>query len=80
MPVQFPVPINQINLDRASDDRSIFDSDGCILEVRSGFAIPEAKLNEFDSLASCRLKFSTEFAGKPARLEFELTRNSGQRD
>src|SRR5438270_12948805 len=44
--VQFPVPINQINLDRASDDRSIFDLDGCILEVRSGFAIPEAELND----------------------------------
>ena len=80
MPVQFPVPINQINLDCASDDRSIFDSDGCVLKVRSGFAIPETKLNDFDSLAGCRLKFSTEFTAKPARLEFELARNSGQRD
>src|SRR5438270_11113347 len=80
VPVQFPVPINQINLDRASDDRSIFNSDGRILEVRSGFAIPEAKLNDFGSLADCRLKFSTELTGKPARLEFKLARNSGQRD
>jgi hypothetical protein len=80
VPVQFPVPINQINLDRASDDRSIFDSDGRILEIGSGFTIPEAELNDFGSLAGCRLKFPTEFTGKPARLEFELARNSGQRD
>jgi len=80
VPVQFPVPINQINLDCASDDRSIFDSDGRILEIGSGFTIPEAKLNDFGSLTGCRLKFSTEFTCKPARLKLELARNSGQRD
>src|SRR5438477_6304147 len=78
--VQFPVPINQINLDRAANDGSIFDSDSCILEIGSGFVIPETELNDFGSLASCGLKFSTQFTGKPARLEFELTRNSGQGD
>src|SRR5436190_21345742 len=80
VPVQFPVSINQINLDRAPDNRSVFDSNGRVLEVWSGFAIPETKLNDFGSLTGCRLKFSTEFTGKPACLEFDLARNSGQRD
>ena len=80
VPMQFPVPINQINLDRAADDGPIFDSDGCILEIGSGFAIPEAKLNDFGLLAGCRLKFSAEFTGKPPCLEFKFSWDSGQRD
>ena len=78
--VQFPVPINQINLDRAANDGSIFDSDSCILEIGSGFAIPKAELNDFGSFAGRRLKFSTKLAGKPACLKFKLARNSRQRD
>ena len=80
MPVQLPVPINQIDLDCTADDRPIFNSDGCILKIGSGFAIPEAELNDLGFFACGRLKFSTKLTGKPARLKFELAWNSGQSD
>ena len=45
-------------------------------KVRAGFAIPSPELHDLDLFAASGAKFSSEIAGKPARLQFEFVRNA----
>src|SRR5882724_8512103 len=75
MAVQFPVAIEQIDFDRTAQDWPAGDSNGGILKIGTGLAIPKTELNDLNRFANGRLEFSAKFTGEPPRLQFELVRN-----
>jgi hypothetical protein len=48
------------------------DTDCSIAKIRTGFTVPNAELNDVDSIAIRADKLSSEISGEPARLQFQL--------
>ncbi len=80
MAVRFPIAIEQIDFDRAAQDWPAGESNGGILKIGTGPAIPKTKLNDLNQFSNKRLEFSAKFTSEPARLQFELVRNLGCRE
>jgi hypothetical protein len=77
MAVQFPITIEQIDFDGAVQDRTICDSDGGVLKIGAGLAIPKTELHDLDWFSSEDLEFSAKFTSEPTGLQFELVWNLG---
>ena len=70
--VRFPAAIREVEFDRAADRIAGIESDDGVGEIRSGRAIPGAKLDDLNVVAGDGMELSAEVAGKPARLQFQF--------
>ena len=77
--VRFPAAICQVELDRAADRFAGIESDDGVGKIRSGGAIPRAKLDDLNVVAGDAMEPSAEVAGKPARLQFQFARDALRR-
>src|SRR5437879_102252 len=77
--VRLPISIGEIELDVATNWFAPVQADSRVAEIRSRFAIPNAKLDDVDLVSVGRDKLFSKISGKPARLQFELARNSLRR-
>lgn len=70
--VPFPIAIGQVEFDCAAARIFFVEGDRGIDEIRAGFAVPGAELNNTDALARNGLEVATEIAGKPPGLQLKL--------
>ena len=70
--MQFPIAIDQIDLDRAAHWLVSIDADGSVGEIRASFTIPISELDDVDVVTARRNKTASEITCEPARLKFEL--------
>src|SRR5207244_11680998 len=74
--VQVPVPIDQIDFDAAAQWFAPIHANGGITKIGPGFAVPGAELDDVDLVTGGGNEISAKLAREPARLEFELVRDS----
>src|SRR5437879_6796049 len=77
--VRLPISLGEIELDVAANWFAPVQADGRVAEIRSRFAIPNAKLDDVDLVSVGRGKLFSKISGKPARLQSEFARNSLRR-
>ena len=70
--VRFPAAIGQVELNGAADRIARVKPDDSVGEIRTGGAIPSAKLNDLNVIAGDGTESSAEVAGKPAGLQFQF--------
>src|SRR5262245_42665206 len=72
MAMQVPVAIDQIDFDAAAQRFAIIHANCSVAKIGAGFAVPGPKLNDLDLVAGGAGEMLSEFAGEPARLNFQL--------
>ena len=72
VPVQFPIPVGEIELDSAAHNRAIRHAQRDVVKIRTGFAIPNTELNDLNFVPGERVEFSAEFSCEPAGLQLEF--------
>src|SRR5207245_10732686 len=66
--VRLPISIGEIEFDVAANWFAPVQADGRVAEIRSGFAIPNAKLGDVDLVSVGRGKLASRILATPALL------------
>ena len=77
--VRFPAAIGQVELDRAANRFAGIEPDDGVGEIRTGGAVPGAKLDDLNVVPRDGTKSPAEVAGEPARLQLQFARDALRR-
>jgi hypothetical protein len=75
MPMRFPVPIGEVELNAAALHLAI-DANRGVLEIRTSFPVPRAELHDLNLTSADGPKPPAEIARKPAGLQLQFVRIS----